>query len=71
MPYFPYEQVPLYPGGLARLHQEIGQHLRRVHELSRLYVPVPIVLRASFLLNSDGHPSEPRLEVPSHLPALG
>jgi len=70
VPYFPYEQPPLYPGGMARLNQEINQHLRRVHELSQLYLPAPIRLSVSFLVNADGHLSEPRLEVPSRLPAL-
>ncbi|NML64167.1 TonB family protein [Hymenobacter sp. RP-2-7] len=70
VPYFPYEQAPLYPGGLARLNQEINQRLRRTPALSRLFMPEPIVLSVTFLVNTDGRLSEPRVEVPSRWPVL-
>ncbi|MGI4835026.1 MAG: TonB family protein [Janthinobacterium lividum] len=70
VPYFPYEQAPLYPGGLARLNQEINQRLRRTPALSRVVVAAPIILSVSFLVNTDGRLSELRLDVPTHWPAL-
>jgi protein TonB len=70
LPYLPYEQPPLYPGGIARLNQEINKRLRRVPELMRTSSFFPLRLSISFLVLPDGRLSEPQLEVPSHVPAL-
>lgn len=69
LPYTPYEQPPLYPGGLAQLSKEIHQRLRWPRQAgSPLFTNM--VVNVSVLINTDGRLSEPQVDVPSREPAL-
>lgn len=69
-PYFPYEQPPLYPGGLAQLTKEINQRLRWPREVGRLPYFVAIQVKVSVLIDENGAVREPRVDEPSCAPAL-
>lgn len=69
LPYFPFEQPPLYPGGMAQLSKEIHQRLRWPRQASPLLL-TSIVVKVSVLINTDGQLSAPQVDVPSREPAL-
>ena len=69
LPYLPYEQPPLYPGGVAQLSKEIHQRLRWPRQTSPLLL-TNIVVKVSVLITTDGRLSEPQVDVPSREPAL-
>jgi protein TonB len=62
VPYFPYEQPPLYPGGQLRLMQELSQLMsrKRPSELSFLSAGWYDI---NFLVNEDGSISTPAIAV--------
>lgn len=69
LPYMPYEQPPLYPGGLAQLSKEIHQRLRWPRQTNPL-LPTSIVVKVSVLINTDGRLTAPQVDEPSREPAL-
>jgi TonB family protein len=70
LPYFPFEQPPLYPGGLAQLSKEIHQRLRWPYEMKYRPLFSDIVVYVSILITTDGRLREPQVDVPSREPAL-
>ena len=67
--YFPYEQLPLYPGGEAQLTKELKRALRLPPQVS-VYLWVPHELEVRFVITETGLIGRPEIVVSSHVPAL-
>jgi protein TonB len=68
--YFPYEQLPLYPGGQAQLAKEINKALRWPREVLPLVGQLQPVVGISFLVDKDGSIQCPKVAVSSEVPAI-
>lgn len=73
--YFPYEQLPLYPGGHGQLSREIVRALRLPRQVaatlrweSRFRVPREVEI--AFQVSEDGHIEAPRVARSSQIPRL-
>ncbi|MFD1872604.1 TonB family protein [Hymenobacter bucti] len=66
--YFPYEQLPLYPGGQGQLAKEISSALRWPRDVPPL--PGQRIVGISFLVDEDGSIQDPRVAVSSQSPSL-
>jgi len=68
--YFPYEQLPLYPGGQAQLTKEITKALRWPREVLPLVGQLQPMVGISFLVDEDGRIQCPKVAVSSQVPAI-
>lgn len=68
--YFPYEQLPLYPGGPAQLSHEINKALRVPRRLLEAAYYVPRVVDIVFQVTEDGSIEAPRVARSSLIPEL-
>lgn len=68
--YFPYEQLPLYPGGPAQLSRELLQALRLPRRLPAVLFLVPRLVDVAFEVAEDGRIQAPRVAHSSLLPEL-
>jgi protein TonB len=68
--YFPYEQLPLYPGGPAQLSRELTRALRLPRRLPAAVFFEPRVVDIVFQVAEDGHVEGPRVAGSSRLPEL-
>ncbi len=68
--YFPYEQLPLYPGGAAQLSREITKSLRLPRRLPATAFVVPRLVDIAFQVAEDGSIQAPRIARSSLLPEL-
>ncbi|RZK99609.1 MAG: TonB family protein [Hymenobacter sp.] len=70
VPYFPYEQLPLYPGGHAQLAKEVNKALRWPREVPLLLSAAARSVCISFWVGKDGRIENPQVAVSSQLPSL-
>lgn len=70
VPYFPYEQLPLYPGGQLQLAKEINKAMRWPHDVPALVGPSHRTVCLSFWVDKDGRIRQPQVAVSSQLPSL-
>lgn len=68
--YFPYEQLPLYPGGPAQLTREITRALRLPRHLSPVLFFEPRLVDIAFQVAEDGSIQAPHVARSSLLPEL-
>jgi protein TonB len=68
--YFPYEQLPLYPGGQAQLTKEINSALRWPRDVPPLLGQLQRIVGISFLIDEEGTIKDPRVAVSSQVPSL-
>ena len=68
--YFPYEQLPLYPGGDAQLSKEINKALRLPSQLTRWVSDEPLLVDVEFRVAEDGSIQAPRVAHSSWVPGL-
>jgi protein TonB len=68
--YFPYEQLPLYPGGPAQLSRELTKALRLPRGLPPAVFFEPRLVDIAFLVAEDGSIQAPRVARSSRLPEL-
>lgn len=68
--YFPYEQLPLYPGGQAQLVKEITGALRLPRRATDYLLWEPRVVGIEFQVKEDGRIVAPRVARSSQVPAL-
>lgn len=68
--YFPYEQLPLYPGGQAQLTKEITRALRLPHSARPYLLWEPRVVGVEFQVAEDGRIGTPWVARSSQVPAL-
>jgi len=68
--YFPYEQLPLYPGGQAQLTKEITKALRLPRHLPAAVFFEPRLVDIAFQVAEDGSIRAPRVAHSSRLPEL-
>lgn len=68
--YFPYEQLPLYPGGHTQLTKEINKTLRLPRELPDFYYGERCLVVVAIQVAEDGSIQNPRVAVSSRVPAL-
>lgn len=68
--YFPYEQLPLYPGGPAQLTREITKALRLPRRLPPAVFFEPRLVDIAFQVAEDGSIQAPRVAHSSRLPEL-
>lgn len=68
--YFPYEQLPLYPGGHTQLTKEINKTLRLPRQLPVFYYGQPRLVDVAIQVAEDGSIQNPRVAVSSRVPAL-
>jgi protein TonB len=68
--YFPYEQLPLYPGGPAQLSRELTRALRLPRRLPAAVFFEPRVVDIVFQVAEDGRIEAPRVSGSSRLPEL-
>ncbi len=68
--YFPYEQLPLYPGGPDQLSREITKALRIPRRLPVTTFIVPRTVDVAFQIAEDGSIQTPRIARSSQLPEL-
>ncbi|MGI4762241.1 MAG: energy transducer TonB [Janthinobacterium lividum] len=73
--YFPYEQLPLYPGGHTQLLKEVEDALRLPRQLAALLLlesrmREARVVGVEFQVGEDGHIWAPRVTHSSQVPAL-
>jgi protein TonB len=68
--YFPYEQLPLYPGGETQLSKEINKALHLPQRLPALSLVEPLLVDVEFQVSEDGSIKAPRVALSSHVPAL-
>jgi protein TonB len=70
MPYFPYEQLPLYPGGQMQLAKEINKAMRWPPDVPVIIGPDFRTVCISFWVDKDGSIRQPRVAVSSQFPSL-
>jgi protein TonB len=70
IPFFPYEQPALYPGGQMQLVKEITNAIRMPHDVTMLLGKDDRTVYISFLIDKDGSIRYPQVDVSSHIPAL-
>jgi TonB family protein len=68
--YFPYEQLPLYPGGAAQLSHELTKALRLPRRLPPAVFFEPRLVDIAFQVAEDGSIQAPRVARSSRLPEL-
>jgi protein TonB len=73
--YFPYEQLPLYPGGYARLSKEIARALRLPRQTAaslawEARIREARVVGIEFQISEDGRIRAPRVAQSSQVPGL-
>jgi len=68
--YFPYEQLPLYPGGPAQLTRELTKALRLPRRLPPAVFFEPRLVDIAFQVTEDGSIEAPRVARSSLLPEL-
>jgi protein TonB len=68
--YFPYEQLPLYPGGPAQLSREITKALRLPRHLPPAVFLEPRLVDIAFQVAEDGSIQAPPVARSSRLPEL-
>jgi protein TonB len=68
--YFPYEQLPLYPGGQAQLSRELTKALRVPRRLPPAVFFEPRLVDIVFEVAEDGSIQAPRVARSSRLPEL-
>jgi protein TonB len=68
--YFPYEQLPLYPGGHTQLTKEINKTLRVPRQQLPLYYGQHCLVDVAIQVAEDGSIQAPRVVVSSRVPAL-
>jgi protein TonB len=68
--YFPYEQLPLYPGGYGQLTKEITSALRVPRHVETLAFYTAASVDVSFWVKEDGSIQDPQVTASSHVPAL-
>ncbi len=68
--YFPYEQLPLYPGGQAQLVKEITGALRLPRRATDYLLWEPRVVGIEFQVKEDGRIVAPRVARSSQVPDL-
>ncbi len=68
--YFPYEQLPLYPGGHTQLTKEINKTLRLPRLQQALACGQYCLVDVSIQVAEDGSIQSPRVAVSSRVPAL-
>lgn len=68
--YFPYEQLPLYPGGHTQLTREINKTLRLPRQLPIFYSGERCLVEVVMQVAEDGSIQNPRVAVSSRVPAL-
>ena len=68
--YYPYEQLPLYPGGPAQLTKEITKALRLPHLLPLDAYLGPLQMEVLLQIAEDGSIQTPRVARPSRLTAF-
>ena len=70
VPYFSYEQLPLYPGGQAQLTKEVTKALRWPRDVPPVPGMVGRSVGISFWVGEDGRIKNPRVAVSSQVPAI-
>jgi protein TonB len=70
VPYFPYEQPAIYPGGQLQLNKEIGNAIRLPLAVTKLLGPSDHTVYISFFIDEAGIIQQPQVDVSSHIPAL-
>jgi protein TonB len=68
--YFPYEQLPLYPGGYAQLGKEITSMLRLPRQVPAALLWEPRMVGIEFQIGEDGGIRTPRVAQSSQVPGL-
>lgn len=68
--YFPYEQLPLYPGGHTQLSREINKALRLPHLLPAFAYGEHCLVDVVIQVAEDGSIQSPRVAGSSHVPDL-
>jgi protein TonB len=70
MAYYPYEQLPLYPGGQEQLIKELMRTLRLPHQLALLASLEPLQVEVVFQVAEDGSIRAPRVARSSRVQVL-
>lgn len=70
VPYFPYEQQPLYPGGYGQLAKEITRAMRLSRQVESLAINLGMTVNVSFWVAPDGSIRDPQVTAPSRILAL-
>ena len=70
VPFFSYEQLPLYPGGEARLARELVRAVRLPRPLPPLALRPGSYVLIEFQVREDGRIEAPRVAASSQVPAL-
>lgn len=71
VPYFLYEQLPLYPGGNTQLAKEINKAMRWPREVPSTFLSFdPRTVYISFWVDKSGRICQPQVAVSSQLPSL-
>lgn len=68
--YYPYEQLPLYPGGQAQLTKEVMRTLRLPHQLTLQASIEPLQVEVVFQVAEDGSIRAPRVARSSRVQVL-
>ena len=68
--YFPYEQLPLYPGGHTQLTKEINKTLRLPRQLPFFYYGQHCLVDVAIQIAEDGSIQNPQVAVSSRMPEL-
>ncbi|AMR26184.1 hypothetical protein A0257_03145 [Hymenobacter psoromatis] len=68
--YFPYEQLPLYPGGHTQLNKDINKTLRVPRQLPGFYYGQHYLVDVAIQVAEDGSIQNPQVAVSSRVPAL-
>jgi protein TonB len=70
VPFFPYEQPPLYPGGQMQLAKEIDRAIRWPRDVPALLGVEERTVYVSFVVGKDGSIRSPQVAMSSHIPSL-
>lgn len=70
LPYSPYEQLPLYPGGQTQLAKEINKALRWPRDVPPIPGQLQRTVCVSFWVDEYGRIQQPQVAVSSQLPSL-